>query len=137
MKRQIFLTYRSEPLPRWRETFFAAEIQAYPMPGTVLASIPGTAVIWLHVQAETMNLSEGISRASASAPGCPVVVLSNIPNNEEGLAALAAGASGYCSALATPAVLRQVGSVVGQGGLWVGQELMRRGEELFRRAQAG
>ena len=58
--------------------------------------------------------------------GCPVVVLSNLPSNEEGLVAFSAGAAGYCNALAIPAVLRQVSTVVEQGGLWVGQDLMRR-----------
>lgn len=59
-------------------------------------------------------------------PGCPVVVLSNLPSNEEGLVAFSAGAAGYCNSLAIPAVLRQVSAVVEQGGLWVGQDLMRR-----------
>jgi DNA-binding NarL/FixJ family response regulator len=126
MKQQIFLTYRSEPLARWREAFPSAEILGYPAPGTMLAGVPGTAVIWLHVQAETMSLNERISQVGATAPGCPVVVLSNMPSNGEGLAAFAAGAAGYCSALAVPAVLRQAGSVVEQGGLWIGQDLMRR-----------
>jgi DNA-binding NarL/FixJ family response regulator len=126
MKQQIFLTYRSEPLSRWREAFPAADILPYPVPGTVLAMVPGTAVIWLHVRPETTSVGERLAQVMAAAPGCPVVVLSNMPGNEEGLAAFAAGASGYCSSLATPAVLRQVAGVVERGGLWVGQELMRR-----------
>ncbi len=60
------------------------------------------------------------------AAGCPVVVLSNLPGNEEGLMAFSAGAAGYCNALAIPAVLQQVATVVEQGGLWVGQDLMQR-----------
>jgi DNA-binding NarL/FixJ family response regulator len=54
------------------------------------------------------------------------VVLSNVPEDEQGLAALAAGASGYCSALTLPAVLHQVASVVAHGGTWVGPQLMQR-----------
>lgn len=125
MKRQIFLTYRSEPLPRWREAFPSAEVLPYPAQGG-LATVPAIGVIWLHVQAEMMSLSERIAQVSAVALGCPVVVLSNTPSDDEGLAALAAGAAGYCNALATPAVLHQAASVVEQGGLWIGQELMRR-----------
>jgi DNA-binding NarL/FixJ family response regulator len=49
-----------------------------------------------------------------------------MPEDEQGLAALSAGASGYCSALTLPAVLRQVAGVVEHGGLWVGPQLMRR-----------
>lgn len=126
MKRQIFLTYRSEPLPRWREAFPSAEILTYPAAGTRLAYEPGAAVIWLHVQPETKSLNEQISRIAEAAPGCPVIVLANTPSNDEGLAVFAAGAVGYCSALAAPAVLRQAAGVVERGGLWIGQELMRR-----------
>ena len=126
MKRQIFLTYRSEPLSRWLEAFPAAEVQAYPEPGMAIAVDPGSTLIWLHVQPEKMSLQERIAQVAAAAPGCPLVVLSNMPNNDEGLAAFTSGAVGYCNAVALPVVLRQVGNVVEQGGLWIGQELMRR-----------
>lgn len=126
MKRQLFITDRAEPLPRWREAFPAAEILAYPIPGTLIANHLDKAVIWLHIQAEAKDLAERIRRVKAMAAGCPVVVLSNLPSNEEGLMAFSAGAAGYCNALAIPDVLRQVSTVVEQGGLWVGQDLMQR-----------
>ena len=126
MKRQLFVTERAEPLPRWLEAFPAAEMLAYPFIGTVFSASSNTAIIWLHLQAETKNLAERIRSAKAMVPGCPLVVLSNLPGNEEGLAAFAAGAAGYCNALAIPDVLRQVATVVEQGGLWVGQDLMQR-----------
>lgn len=126
MKRQLFITDRAEPLPRWFEAFPAAEILSYPVPGTLIANNSDTAVIWLHVQAEAKDLAERIRSVKAMAAGCPVVVLSNLPSNEEGLLAFSAGAAGYCNALAIPAVLRQVAGVVEQGGLWVGQDLMQR-----------
>jgi len=62
----------------------------------------------------------------AAASTVPVVVLSNVPDDAQGMAVLSAGASGYCSALSLPAVLRQVAGVVLQGGLWIGPQLMRR-----------
>ena len=126
MKRQLFITDRPEPLPRWREAFPAAEIFPYPLPGTLIANNADTAAIWLHIQAEANYLAERIRSVQAMVAGCPVVVLSNLPSNEEGLVAFSAGAAGYCNALAIPAVLRQVSTVVEQGGLWVGQDLMRR-----------
>ena len=138
MKRQIFITERAEPLPRWREAFSAAEIVPYPVPGTLFASNSDTAVIWLHIPAESKDLAERIRSVQAMAIGCPVVVLSNLPSNEEGLRAFSAGVVGYCNALALPDVLRQVATVVGQGGLWVGQDLMQRlFSALTARATAG
>ena len=126
MKRQLFITDRLEPLPRWREAFPHAEIYRYPFPGTLIANSSDTAAIWLHIQASVNDLAERIRSVQAMVPGCPVVVLSNLPSNEEGLVAFSAGAAGYCNSLAIPAVLRQVSTVVEQGGLWVGQDLMRR-----------
>ncbi|MEK6663615.1 MAG: response regulator transcription factor [Pseudomonadota bacterium] len=126
MKRQLFISDRAEPLPRWFEAFPAAEFLSYPVPGTLIANNADTAVIWLHVQAESKDLAERIRSVKAMAAGCPVVVLSNLPSNEEGLLAFSVGAAGYCNALAIPAVLRQVAGVVEQGGLWVGQDLMQR-----------
>ncbi len=126
MKRQLFITDRAEPLPRWHEAFPAAEVLPYPISGTLIAHTADTAVIWLHVQAEAKDLAERIRSVKAMAAGCPVVVLSNLPSNEEGLLAFSAGASGYCNALAIPELLRQVSTVVEQGGLWVGQDLMQR-----------
>ena len=126
MKRQLFVTDRAEPLPRWLEAFPAAKIMPCPVSGTVLADHLDEAVIWLHIQAEAKDLAERIRSVKAMAAGCSVVVLSNTPSNEEGLIAFAAGAVGYCNALAIPDVLRQVSTVVEQGGLWVGQDLMQR-----------
>ena len=126
MKRQIFITERAEPLPRWLMAFPAAEIVPYPISGTLFAHNADTAAIWLHVQADSADLAERIRSVKAMTAGCSLVVLSNLPSNEEGLLAFSAGAAGYCNALALPDVLQQVSTVVEQGGLWVGQDLMQR-----------
>lgn len=125
--KQIFLSYRSEALSRWGDAFPHAEIHLNFEPGTVFAVSPHEkAVIWLHMPAETANLVEQIGRVKAMAPGCPVVILSNLPSEAEGLTVFSAGASGYCNALAVPELLRQVATVVEQGGLWIGQDLIKR-----------
>jgi DNA-binding NarL/FixJ family response regulator len=60
--------------------------------------------------------------------GCnaKVIALSDTPNDDEGLACLSAGVSGYVNTHAAPEALRQVADVVRQGGLWVGASLMQR-----------
>ena len=126
MKRQIFITERAEPLPRWLMAFPAAEIVPYPISGTLFANNADTAAVWLHVQVDSADLAERIRSVKVMAAGCPLVVLSNLPSNEEGLLAFSVGAAGYCNALALPDVLQQVSGVVEQGGLWVGQDLMQR-----------
>lgn len=125
MRKHIFLTRRDVPLPNWREAFPAARIQNHDVLGTKLA-MPGEAMIWLHVDNHVHNPASLVNTLRESAPGCPLVVLTNIPRDEEGLAVLEAGAAGYASVLAVADVLRQIEAVVTQGGLWVGADLMRR-----------
>ena len=125
--KQLFLSYRAEALPRWREAFPNAEIRLNFDSGTVFASLPNeNTVIWLHVQPSAVDLVNQIGNVRYMASACPVVILSNSPNEAEGLSAFSAGASGYCNALAVSELLRQVATVVEQGGLWVGQDLMKR-----------
>jgi len=127
MKRHVFLTARPEPVPRWLEAFPDALLMGYRVAdGTELAPLAEAAVIWLHVAGDEQAVAAWVGAVRAVAGNVPIVVLSNVPQDEQGMAALTAGAAGYCSALALPAVLRQVAGVVEHGGLWVGPQLMRR-----------
>jgi DNA-binding NarL/FixJ family response regulator len=65
------------------------------------------------------------------------VVLSGVPTDEEGLAALEAGASGYCHAFASSEILGRVIDVVSDDGLWVGRSLMTRVLRGLQRGLAG
>mgnify|MGYP001179313116 CR=1 FL=1 len=122
MTRHVFLTARAQPIPRWLQAFPEAHVLREAEPD----ALAGAGVIWLHAAHDGGNVSDTVRSLCAAAPQVPVVVLSNMPEDEQGLAALAAGAAGYCSALTLPAVLRQVAGVVEHGGLWVGPTLMRR-----------
>lgn len=126
MRRPVFVTARPQPIPRWMEAFPDALLVRDQGPDTELAPLAGASVIWLHVTGESPAIAARVDAMRAAAHGTPVVVVSNVPEDEQGLAALAAGASGYCSALTLPAVLRQVAGVVEHGGVWVGPQLMRR-----------
>lgn len=125
MKRHIFLTRRPQALPTWIKAFPRAEFMQYPESGEALVS-PASAVIWLHVCGEKPDPASLVQAARLAAPQCPVVVLSNVPSEDEGLAILEAGAVGYASTLAVAEMLLQVDAVVENGGLWVGPELLQR-----------
>lgn len=120
----IFLTHRAEPIPRWIEAFpHVVVMHDRDAQAAQLAAAP---LVWLHLTGNPAADLARMQAVRALAPGVPVVALSNVPEDEQGLAMLSAGASGYCSALTLPAILRQVAGVVEQGGLWVGPQLMRR-----------
>jgi DNA-binding NarL/FixJ family response regulator len=126
MKRHVFMTERAEPIPRWLEAFPDALLIRHQGSKVDLAPLADASVIWLHVTGDPLAVSAWVSAMRAAAQHTPIVVLSNVPEDEQGMAALAAGASGYCSALTLPAILQQVAGVVEHGGLWVGPQLMRR-----------
>lgn len=127
MKRHVFITARPEPIPRWLKAFPDATLVHDQGPSmTDPALLKAASVIWLHATDDTTAVSGQVSALRTAAPHVPIVVLSNVPEDDQGLAALAAGAAGYCSALTLPEVLHQVAGVVEQGGLWVGPQLMQR-----------
>ena len=127
MKRQVFISARSQPIPRWLEAFPEAVLLCGEKSASLDAeTLRNAAVIWLHIAEEGMIGDKWVSDIAQVVDQVPIVVLSNVPDNTQGMAVLGAGAAGYCSALSLPAVLRQVAGVVLHGGLWVGPQLMRR-----------
>ncbi|MDO8958206.1 MAG: response regulator transcription factor [Rhodocyclaceae bacterium] len=125
MKRHIFLTRREVQLPEWRAAFPAMEARPYAAADERLAA-PGGALLWLHVDNHVKKPEALVESIRKSTPGCAVVVLSNVPRDDEGLAVLEAGAAGYTGALAVAEVLRNIETVVANGGLWVGPDLLQR-----------
>lgn len=90
-------------------------------------------------QPETIRLSEGsfiwlmdsFPQAESTLlqfkqQGYSVVVMSLTPSVQQSLAYFAAGASGYCHALAATTMLHQVVESVQAGGIWIGAELMQQ-----------
>ena len=126
MSRHVFLTTRPHPIPRWLEAFPDARVVDDLSAANDSASLSQASVIWLHATNDKPEIGNWVEKIKAAAGATPIVVLTNVPEDEQGLTVLAAGATGYCSALTLPDVLRQVATVVQQGGLWVGQQLMRR-----------
>ena len=117
----LFLTGVKVPPPRWREAFPDAHIGS----STVGKKPASSDIVWLHAS-DAASTPAKVGALLARFAGCRVVVLSNIPNDDEALAALGAGAQGYCNAYADPAVLREVAEVARRGGLWVGETLLSR-----------
>jgi len=120
-----FLLSPADPLPsRWREAFPEGRCLAAGGDDTELAGLPADALLW--ACAPTSQLPELVTRLRRAHPDLPAVALDFEPTQAAAVAALEAGARGYCHALATTAMLTQVAVVVSHGGLWVGPELLSR-----------
>lgn len=127
MQRHIFITARAQPIPRWLEAFPDARLMHDQGPDkTDLVALENASMVWLHHTGDDLAVLAWLKTLRTAASKAPIIVLSNVPEDDQGMAVLAAGASGYCSALTLPAVLHQVASVVEHGGVWVGPQLMRR-----------
>lgn len=90
-----------------------------------IPATPNADVIWVLLPEEGDFVSQLIACRSA-AGDTPVVAISDLPSDPQGLAALGAGVTGYCNGHAASSVLRQVADTVQNGGLWVGQWLLQK-----------
>jgi two-component system, NarL family, nitrate/nitrite response regulator NarL len=108
-------------LPAWQQAFPHARAIAMDQ---LTGAVPAAALIWLRLGHAT-GLGE-VAAVRALCGQAPVIVLSDLPNDAEALAALSAQARGYCNSHAGAELLIKVGSVVSQGGLWIGETLMQR-----------
>jgi two-component system nitrate/nitrite response regulator NarL len=59
-------------------------------------------------------------------PAKKVVVMSNVPSEDEAYQVVRAGAYGYCHAFAAPTQLVEIARVVAYGGIWVGPQVLQR-----------
>lgn len=111
-------------LPRWSEAFKTGRA------GKVHAARPGSGagrvdLVWLRLE-QGVPVALQMERLAPRLKLVPCVVLSDLPTDEEAIAAFSAGARGYCNTHAFAQVLIQVAAVVLQGGLWIGESLMQR-----------
>lgn len=116
---QIFLSSDARQRDTWRAAF----------PGLIsgrLDNAPaGAGLLWV-LQAAGQTAADSVKRLSRRLAGRSLVLLADEPSEEDAIAALAAGAAGYCNGHAAPEVLLQVAMVVENGGIWVGRGLMQR-----------
>ena len=119
MGRPVFLSADARQRETWREAFPDLIV------GT-LDDLPlGASFVWALLPAgQSVDLL--VRRLRPRLVGCPLVLLADEPTEEGAMAALAAGAVGYCNGHAASPVLLQVVKAVENGGIWVGQGLMQR-----------
>lgn len=134
MRRQIFVTRRAAEISRWRQAFLDAEVIDLTLMDTLSVADSEEAVFWLHLAETDQDYARALVQdATKVANGCPLVVLSNQPSQNQGLICLECGASGYSNALSNPEVLQQVALVVENGGIWMGPELLVRFRDVMSR----
>lgn len=104
---------------RWLEAFEGAIVVNDP--AQALSRLRRGGVIWIDVAR-----LESVGAIRSARPDVAIVAMTLAPDSEEAVRALGAGTRGYCHALASPEMLRQVALVVTNGGIWIGPDLMAR-----------
>lgn len=120
--KHIFITTLKEPIESWLKAF----PQLITLSGVMSADIAGASIIWVHAQIEQGNQwRQHIQQILTLMPTAKVIILSNNPEQSEAMQALEVGGVGYLHAYAHPQVLKEVFSVVSQGGVWLGRDLLK------------
>ena len=117
--KQIFLSDDARQRDNW--------LYAFPdLTSSRLEQVPlGDALVWVLLPLD-QPVDALVEALRQRLEGRSLIVLADEPTEDEAMAALAAGAAGYCNGHAVAHVLRQVATVVANGGVWVGQALMQR-----------
>lgn len=121
---QIFITPRSFLIPRWKEAFESAVYCTWESVSAKQLQLDD-AVYWLDIsqlsnEQRLSTLQQIVSQAGK------VMVMTDEQSDQEAMQVMQSGAVGYCHYLAAPEQLREISSVVAQGGLWIGAQLMQK-----------
>ena len=117
--RHLFIAPDTELRQNWLEAFPGVKLHDR------IPEAPNANIIWVLLPEEG-DVAQFLADCRTAAGEVPIVAMSDIPSDEQGLIALGTGVVGYCNGHAASAVLRQVAITVLSGGLWVGQWLLQR-----------
>lgn len=112
----------SQPIPSWLEAMPRAVMLRRDQAASIPIDQPG--VLWCRLRSAE-DVESLVEQVAGQAPGKPLVLLCDEPDEAVTVRALSAGAAGCCNTHAAPEVLKQVALVVSNGGYWVGQSLLR------------
>lgn len=127
----IFVSQKPMPPVRWHQAF--PDAVTVRTPAEARSIIRNGAVVWLDYTVLT-TMDRALWLQQLVQLGRPVVVLSNVPNDDEAMQVFGSGGVGYCHVLASSDQLREVGLVVGHGGYWVGSGFVEKVVKLGVRA---
>lgn len=120
--KHLFITSLPQPIESWEKAFPDSLIAA----NDASLKVADSTIVWVHVLLEQeVQWKLLVQTILSRTPHAKVIVLSNNPDQAEAMHALALGVVGYLHAYAHPKVLKEVASVVAQGGVWLGRELLK------------
>lgn len=121
---QFFLGDSETQIPsRWRQSFPAGRFVG--LSDLLSLNLDGWGgLLW--ISCADSEWQTKLNEVRLKIPSAKVVVLSDAPQEHQGLLALDGGARGYTHSHAIVEVFQEVALVVQHGGLWVGPDLLQR-----------
>mgnify|MGYP000860209066 CR=1 FL=1 len=124
MIRHILISEDQIVSARWKEAFPAGTVAgSIAVAQTLLAE---QVIVWLHVPSVAAKAITTPADVIELLSPARLIVLSDVPSDEQALDLMDCGAVGYCHSCAGAKMLHQVAAVVENRGLWVGESLLRR-----------
>jgi DNA-binding NarL/FixJ family response regulator len=125
MTKDIFITKLGQLLAGWQ--LLSPEAECYEAIEKLPTRQDSGTINWLHVDANQQDwMRESIDALKKLDATSKVIVLANVPEQQEAMLAFEHGALGYTHAYHDPVVLSQVRQVVEFGGVWLGQDVLRQ-----------
>lgn len=125
MIKDIFITKLGRLLAGWQA--LSPEAECYESVEKLPTILARGSIYWLHVDANQQDWMRGSIEALKKLDGtAKVIILANVPEQQDAMLAFEHGALGYTHAYHDPVVLAQVRQVVEFGGVWLGQEILRQ-----------
>lgn len=89
-------------------------------------------LVLLHLSLPGMKGLSDVASLKQEYPDCRVLVMADIPFEQEGMVSLRVGAEGYANTYMTPKMLQKAVEVVLMGEIWVGRRLMQQVLDQWR-----
>lgn len=119
MTMHLLISANNKATPSFTEALPKAKVIAF---GEVIQTKAD--IIWLRLD-PLESTKPQVDWLIKHYPGHQFVVMTNIPLADEAVACISVGVRAYVNVNAGPETLKQVASVVSEGGVWLGEDLMQ------------
>ena len=126
----VLCSHKERIRDRWREALEPTGWRIVEVSGSekLLANGAGggAEVIMLHLPPDGTGRAAAVKSAVAKFARARVMIFSDVPSDDDGLAMLRLGIAGYCNTYMNAQLLRLAVELVRGGEIWAGQSLVRK-----------
>ena len=123
----IFISPVHGGLTGWVEAFPKAKIADVINAKPTKSQKNEATIFWLHMNEDRQQwLTNAITLIQQKYNDAKIIVLANAPNQAEALYCMSLGVVAYSHAFSPAKMLKEIETVITNGGVWMGQDLLKR-----------